>query len=883
MIESRTSQSENHTKKMDNSFAPNRKIDGTAAELNGNQQNLNSRLIALNKSNAIIEFDLKGKILFVNDLFLELLGYQEHEVLGQHHSIFVDTTATDKKEYDKFWDNLRKGNFQQDEFRRVRKDGKSVWLRGNYNPIFNADGLPETVLKIATDITLTKTQQIEIDAITTAIYKSNLTIEFDLEGRILKANDSFLETMGYSLEEVEGELHSIFVDKDYEKSSEYLNFWENLKNGEYQSGEYMRKTKTGNLLWIQGNYNPIFDTQGKPYKVIKIASDITKQKKQQIEIDAIKLAIYKSSLAIEFDMNGIILSANSIFENIMGYRIDEIVGKHHEILIDKEYGRSREYKEFWNNLRNGQYQEGEFGRVTKDGSTVYIKGNYNPILDAQGKPYKILKIATDVSIARNQAEELVIKARELELKQLQLTQMNQKLHSHSEDLSAQHQKLQRINIELEQKTEALEQKNKEVQAAKILVEQKTTQLEISSKYKSEFLANMSHELRTPLNSLLILSQDLAANNLKNLTTEQVESSEVIYRSGHDLLTLINEVLDLSKIEAGKMSLNISKLSIEEIVKNLYLDFRHQAEKKNLAFKIFNDSNLPTFIITDKQRLEQVLRNIVANAIKFTTSGGVEINLIKSDDNLCIKIKDSGIGISVAEQSSIFEPFHQADSGTSRKYGGTGLGLSISRDLIKLLEGEISLESKPTEGSTFTITIPLSISNKAKEDAKFSLSEEEILIENEESSKPNKNKTYSDKNNISRVDSELLKGKKILVVDDDMRNVFAMSKILRDKGMEVLKGEDGNAALKILGEEPAIDIVLMDIMMPDMNGYEAMRIIRKQSKFKNLPIISLTAKAMKDDEQKCFEAGSNGYLAKPIDVEKLLTMMCTLIKKNHQTI
>ena len=711
------------------------------------EQTLETNLKALNKSNAIIEFDLYGTILNVNDLFLELLGYSKEEVIGKHHSIFIDNETINLTEYEVFWSNLRKGQFQQDEFKRIRKDGQSVWLRGNYNPILNTEGIPETVLKIATDITLTKKQQIEIDAITTAIYKSNLTIEFDLEGRITKANDSFLNLMEYTMDEVQNKHHSIFLQEGTENEAHYIAFWNDLRQGKYQSGEYLRVTKSGKTVWIKGNYNPIFDTQGKPYKVIKIASNSTQNKQQQIE----------------------------------------------------------------------------------------------------------------------------------------LTEVNDKLKKHSDDLKAQHKKLQLINSELEQKTEALELKNKEVEAAKYLVDQKTMQLENSSKFKSEFLANMSHELRTPLNSLLILSQDLAENRNNNLTSEQVESSKIIYRSGCDLLELINEVLDLSKIEAGKMTLNVDKVSLMGIIKDINDDFKHQADKKNLQFTVQSSDNVPNYIFTDKQRLTQVLRNIISNAIKFTSQGRVSIALSAESENLIFKITDSGIGISLPEQTSIFEPFRQADSGTSRKYGGTGLGLSISRDLIKLLQGEIFLESALGKGSTFTILIPKEISSEPRivpnnmQHNTDTIQDNKNVFKNFTTEQGSQDCLDDATNVVSTTNISFLAGKKILIVDDDMRNMFALSKILRDNGMEILKSDSGQSAIEIFKSDNQIDLVLMDIMMPEMNGFEAMSIIRKLKNGANVPIITLTAKAMKEDEEKCLQAGANGYLTKPLVIAELLDMMCEKLR------
>ncbi|MBF6607925.1 MAG: PAS domain S-box protein [Flavobacterium sp.] len=866
-----------------NSANGRRDLEKVISKLKSKEHELQNRISAINKSNASIEFDLKGNILSVNELFLKLLGYSEEEVLGKHHSMFLEAGSADQPEYRQFWRNLSKGQFQQDEFKRIRKDGQSVWLHGNYNPIFDEQGNPERILKIATDITLNKRQQIEIDAITTAISKSNLTIEFDLDGKITKANDSFLEIVGYNLEDVVGKHHSIFISEDERNSAEYREFWTNLKAGQYQSGEYRRLTKTGETAWFKGNYNPIFDTQGNVYKVIKIASDITKAKNQQIEIDAITMAIYKSSLAIEFNMQGYILNANSIFQNIMGYSAKEIVGKHHSILVDPSERDSVDYREFWQKLQEGEFQEGEFVRRTKRGETVWIKGNYNPIFDTQGRPYKVLKIATDVSLARMQAAELERQATELQIQKEKLSVVNAELEQYAQHLELQHLKLQAAHEELERQTKALETRNKEVQAAKLLVEQKTMQLEISSKYKSEFLANMSHELRTPLNSLLILSQDLMFNKHGNLSEDQVESASVIYKSGNDLLALINEVLDLSKIEAGKMTLNVKKVALSELAKNIYLDFRHQAERQNLSFKIEMTDGLPDYIYTDPQRIEQVLRNIVSNAIKFTHAGEVTVRFAPHGSHIAISITDTGIGIPVSQHAAVFEAFQQADGGTSRKYGGTGLGLSISRDLVKLLEGEISLKSESHKGSVFTILLPRTIKNRPHghaeieqykpADAKRSSIADDLLITGvQPDASPAEPILKSDPINI-----EILQNKTILLVDDDMRNVFALSKILRDRGMKILKADTGQVALDLLKKFPYTDLVLMDIMMPEMDGYEAMSRIRAQFRFANLPIIALTAKAMEDDHQKCLDAGANGYMSKPIEVDSLLTRMCQLLQ------
>ena len=762
-------------------------------------------------------------------------------------------------------------------------------------------------------------------------------------------------------------------------------------------------------------------------------------------------------------------------------------------------------------------------------------------------------IAFNSSQSRTKLKELLEETQrqteELQSQQEEMKQMNEELEEQTQYLKQQQEELQMTNEELEEQTQSLEIKNKEVEIAKYDIEQKTKQLEISSKYKSEFLANMSHELRTPLNSLLILSRDLAENRNKNLSADQVESAEIINKSGNDLLVLINEVLDLSKIEAGKMSINVERVSLRSLADSIMREFRHHAEQKGLKLVFTIDNELPDHIRTDSQRLNQILKNLLSNALKFTEKGSVTVSIKKHTDTMLnISVTDTGIGIQQDKQMAIFEAFQQADGGTSRKYGGTGLGLSISRELARLLGAEIKLVSKQGVGSTFSLILPLEIhsatehlrahevnhvnSHKepplftpksevnskfinypALEDDRDSINPDDkvvlvieddlnfasilikqaaikgfkslsaatgedglvlvtkykpnaiildmelpginghrvltelkanpsvrhipvhimsaterslepikdgaieylmkpvnkndleeafnrienfvnrkmknlLIIEDDPNSRiamrkligngdvkcfeagtgaaalaiyeenhidcivldiglpdmsgfeliyklgklknsnvppiiiyTGKELTKDENNELQKyAESIIIKGvkseerlldetalflhrtinnlpeskqeiinnlydkeaifhsKKILLVDDDMRNVFALSKVLKERGMKVIKAENGKNALEMLESQTDIDLVLMDIMMPEMDGYEAMRRIRAKGKFKNLPVIALTAKAMNDDKQKCIDAGASDYISKPVNVEQLLSLMRVWLSK-----
>ncbi|MFQ5676983.1 MAG: ATP-binding protein, partial [bacterium] len=346
-----------------------------------------------------------------------------------------------------------------------------------------------------------------------------------------------------------------------------------------------------------------------------------------------------------------------------------------------------------------------------------------------------IAIGFNSALARNLQQELLQKtkqqAKELEAQQEQLKTTNAELEEQTEilkineaKLQEQQEELQAANEELEEKTEYLEkqseeirEKNRDLEKVRQEIERKAEELEISSKYKSEFLANMSHELRTPLNSLLLLARNLMENKEGALTEDQVESARIIYQSGNDLLALINEILDLSKIESGKMVLNIESFKIEEIAENMKSIFRHVAKDKGLSFKIKLDKKLPPAMRSDRQRLEQIVKNLISNALKFTETGSITVKFFRPPQStdlsrcgldleqaIAIAVADTGIGIPEEKQMEIFEAFQQADGSTSRQYGGTGLGLSISRELAKLLGGEIQLVSAPGKGSTFTLYI-----------------------------------------------------------------------------------------------------------------------------------------------------------------------------------
>ncbi|MEH7492238.1 response regulator [Neobacillus niacini] len=462
--------------------------------------------------------------------------------------------------------------------------------------------------------------------------------------------------------------------------------------------------------------------------------------------------------------------------------------------------------------------------------------------------------------------------------------LTEELQAQSEELQMQQEELRTTNEKLEEQYEASKQQNFEIHEVSAALEEKAQQLELSSKYKSEFLANMSHELRTPLNSLLILAQILSENGEGNLTYKQQEYIKTINTSGNDLLNLINDILDLAKVESGKLDVIPKEVELNQLRDIIYRQFSHIANKKKVHFSIELDKALPMTFFTDEQRLLQILKNLLANAFKFTESGSVSLQIHSVMKNItrnqgeeqqlervfAFSVIDTGIGIEKEKQKTIFDAFKQADGTTSRKYGGTGLGLSICRELAQLLGGFIEVTSEIRNGSTFTLYLPnLQMNNKIVD---ISTARAEAAVSLESNYLVNSNDQVLKEGSMLKHGKSILKNKKILIVDDDIRNVYALTIALENYDMEILVAENGREALEVLKKHPKTDLILMDIMMPEMDGFEAIQHIRKISRFETIPIIALTAKAMKHSREECLEAGASDYISKPINLEQLFSLM-----------
>jgi signal transduction histidine kinase/HAMP domain-containing protein len=453
----------------------------------------------------------------------------------------------------------------------------------------------------------------------------------------------------------------------------------------------------------------------------------------------------------------------------------------------------------------------------------------------------------------------------------------EELRASNEDLGRQAELLAEQNVEAQGR-------NREVEESKRMVEEKAGQLLLSSTYKSEFIANMSHELRTPLNSLLMLAEQLEDNPDQNMNETQVEYARVIRRSGNDLLSLLNGILDLAKVESGTISLAMTDVRVEQLCSGLRTEFTPIAEASGLAFSVDLAGDLPEKLVTDLQRLRQVLRNLVANAMKFTAHGEVRVQVTAAAEGwsaehrelstatsvVAIAVTDTGVGIELDEQQRIFEPFAQADGSATRSHGGTGLGLSISRQLATLLGGEITVASIPGDGSTFTLFLPVGSTPPQGQMEQTPRPQLEVappvVLEDALPA------VMSGARKRPGSGLGLLQGTQVLIVDDDFRNLFALTALLERAHAQVTTAESGTSALEILDRCESMDLVLMDIMMPVMDGYETIRALRELDRFKELPVIAVTGKVVNGERERCLAAGANDYIPKPVNTADLLAAL-----------
>ncbi|WMW81330.1 PAS domain S-box protein [Undibacterium cyanobacteriorum] len=501
-------------------------------------------------------------------------------------------------------------------------------------------------------------------------------------------------------------------------------------------------------------------------------TDLTDSKRRNAEFEGVVNAIGRSLAVIEFDLFGTILDANANFLKMTGYTLDELQGRHHSILCEPGIDTNKSYLDFWENLRRGIYTSGEFKRYGKQGQEIWIHGSYNPIFDPEGRPYKIIKFASD--------------------------------------LSERH---------------AMEQDLREAKA----------KAEYAAAAKNTFLANMSHEIRTPMNAILgftdvLLNDPVTDTQRRHLTT--------VRNSARSLLSLLNDILDTAKLERGAVELEIADFSLREVCMHVLASLRVNAQHKNLPLILDYANDTAEFFKGDALRIQQILINLVGNAIKFTERGQVRLEVEFDGKLVRLCVVDTGIGIAPDRIDHIFNPFAQADASMSRRFGGTGLGTSISKQLIELMHGRIWVESELGQGSRFYVELPLSLGHQV------SVVTETPLLR--------------------------LPPLKILAADDVPQNLELLQLLLQRDAHQLLTVANGQEAYKAATRQ-SFDIILMDVQMPVMNGLEASHAIRQheqEQQTKRTPIIALSASVLQEDVQAALDAGMDGFVHKPVELAKL---------------
>ncbi len=1096
------------------------------SERMGSLEKFRRMATVIQDSNDAITFqDLEGNILAWNRGAEMMYGYSEAEALSMN---IVDTVPAEYQEEARgFLASLKSGKLVPNlETKRRTKDGRivDVWLTNT--KLTDDKGKLTGIATTERDISEQTRTLEKFRRMATVIQDSNDAITFqDLEGNILAWNRGAELMYGYS--EAEALKKNIVDTVPTEYQEEARGFLASLKRGELVPNlETKRKTKDGKIVDVWLTNTKLTDDKGKLTGIATTERDISERKRSEAslrekfrELDYLR----GGQIALSESMRGeqiISRLGQSILSHLVPFTNAQ-VGAFYLVYDDKKLQRVSGYalSKDEESKRTVDFGEGLVGQVALEKRSLLIEDvpayYFNKIQSALGELVPRSLLICPI-LYENEVTGVI------ELGSLHpFTEHQRAFLSHvSENIG--------IAINTSEVRKKVQKQNEALNKAQVLLEEKANEVQRASQYKTEFLANMSHELRTPLNSSLILAKLLMDNTKENLTDEQIQFAASIYSSSKDLLNLINDILDLSKVEAGKLDIRVEKVVFAKVIEGLKQTFQSIAQEKKLIFEVIQDIDMPPSFQTDRQRLDQILKNLISNALKFTEIGSVKIRLFShSQGTIGFEVSDSGIGIPKEQHAIIFEAFRQADGTTNRKYGGTGLGLSISRDLAKLLGGSIEVESSAGKGSRFTLILPETLSESIvmpeslpeipfkknpaphkhiekylplpfvddradigstgrtilviEDDVKFSkvvfdlahelnfkcivgqaadegfdlaltynpdailldiklpdhlgltvldrlksfsktrhipvlamsaedfkkptlqmgaigfmskpinyeklkecfaqleakftqkinrllilenadneitdilnlmafedlelttfssiedgfraLSDkpfdgliisghllEKVTLENAKGLPPTivytgNTASIAEKTNLKKLSKlmtvkearspeilfdelaliihlteskmsqgqrqmiktvrsreQIFEGKKILLVDDDIRNIFALTSALEQKGATIFVGRNGQEALDKLNQEPQIDLVLMDIMMPEMDGYEATRRIRKQKRFSKLPIIAVTAKAMVDDQEKCLDAGTNDYVSKPVDLEKLQSLI-----------
>lgn len=738
---------------------------------------------------AIITVDHRGTLRSANRAVSRLFGWTPQELVGMHMSLLMPARHVGQVE-GLMADYLRTGQLTlpagEQELVCLTRYGQEKPVRISVG-VTHAGSRPLFVVFVA-DISdrqsmekALRDSELQYRSLISNIPGVSFRCLLDRDWSMLFISDAVQALTGWSAEDFISRRCSIsdmYHPDDYSRVA--MEVTQAIEQGQNYSVEYRLFDRQGTEHWVWESGSAVCDEQGIPRWIDGVLIDQSETKRRNAEYEGKVTAISKAMALIEFDLDGNILDINDNALALFGYERDEVVGHHHAIFCDPELVASDAYRQVWQDLRAGQFRTGEYRRISKGGGEVWIQASYNPILDTDGKPFKVVKLATDLTPRRVMEQELRT-ARD--------------------------------------------------------------RAEAAAAARSSFLANMSHEIRTPMNAIIGFTDLLLETSL---SPEQRRHLSTVQHSSRSLLGLLNDILDTAKLDRGAIELEQLDFSLRELCEQVLATQRLTAESKGLQLYLDYPPAVCEFFNGDPLRLQQVLANLLGNAVKFTSQGEVCLKVSGEPGAMRLAVRDTGIGIAADRLEKIFEPFAQADASMSRRFGGTGLGTTISRQLVELMGGRLKVESSEGQGSCFSVELPLRAGKRLASQPRAQLPE------------------------LGRL--------RILAADDVPQNLELLQLLLESLGHRVRGVADGEAALKAFTEE-RFDLILMDVQMPGVDGLEASRRIRLLEAAGGgapIPIIALTASVLDHDRQAALDSGMNGFASKPLDISALLWEIARLL-------
>lgn len=738
---------------------------------------------------AIVTVDYQGVVRSANRAVTRLFGWEPDSLVGMHMSALIPQRLIAEVE-GLLSDYLRTGQLSMANGERelicLTRDGEEKPVRISVG-ITHAGIRPLFVVFVA-DISerqsmekaLRESEQ-QYRSLISNIPGVSFRCLLDRDWTMLFISDAVQTLTGWSADDFISRRRSIaelYHPDDYQPVAEQV--VAAIEQGRNYTVEYRLFDRDGREHWIWESGSAVCGEDGIPKWIDGVLLDQTETKRRHAEYEGKVTAISKAMALIEFDLDGNILDINENALQLLGYERDEVIGHHHAMFCDPALVASDAYRQGWEDLRAGQFRAGEYCRIGKDGREIWIQASYNPILDTDGKPFKVVKLATDLTPRRLMEQELRT-ARD--------------------------------------------------------------RAEAAAAARSSFLANMSHEIRTPMNAIIGFTELLLDTPL---SSEQRRHLGTVQHSSRSLLGLLNDILDTAKLDRGAIELEQIDFSLRELCEQVCASQRLTAENKGLSLHLEYPAEVDEYFCGDPLRLQQVLTNLLGNAVKFTQQGEVRVRVSGKAGAMRLAVLDTGIGIAAERLEKIFEPFAQADASMSRRFGGTGLGTTISRQLVELMGGHLRVESTLGVGSCFSVEVPLRLGKRLA---------------------PQQTHTLPSLGQLN-----------ILAADDVPQNLELLQINLQRLGHRVRGVADGELALAAFAEEP-FDLILMDVQMPGIDGLEASRRIRAREAAEGrepTPIIALTASVLDHDRQAALDAGMNAFASKPLDLNALLWEIARLL-------